>query len=45
MFFLATIDPTVWASIGVGCAMGLSGVGAAWYFSPFPYLLLAWCIG
>jgi hypothetical protein len=29
-FFLETLDPVVWASLGVGFAMGLSGVGAAW---------------
>jgi hypothetical protein len=29
-FFLQTINPVTWAALGVGCAMGLSGVGAAW---------------
>jgi hypothetical protein len=33
-FFLETINPVTWAALGVGCAMGLSGVGAAWY-EPF----------
>jgi len=32
-FFLTTISPSLWASIGCGFAMGLSGVGAAWGFS------------
>lgn len=30
-YFLETINPVTWASLGVGVAMGLSGVGAAWY--------------
>eukprot|EP00026_Physarum_polycephalum_P018829 Phypoly_transcript_20576.p1 GENE.Phypoly_transcript_20576~~Phypoly_transcript_20576.p1 ORF type:complete len:187 (+),score=15.04 Phypoly_transcript_20576:86-646(+) len=32
-FFLETVNPVTWASLGVGCAMGLSGVGAAWGFA------------
>ncbi len=39
-FFLETIDPVVWAALGVGTAMGLSGVGAAWYVTRESLLML-----
>jgi V-type H+-transporting ATPase proteolipid subunit len=41
-FFLKTISPNVWAILGCGFAMGLSGVGAAWYV--MDNILLLWLI-
>ena len=39
-YFLETISPVTWASLGVGAAMGLSGVGAAWYALPLFSVIL-----
>lgn len=38
-FFLEDINPVTWGALGVGVAMGLSGVGAAWYVV-FIYLII-----
>lgn len=43
-YFLETIEPVTWASLGVGCAMGLSGVGAAWYVVKLIAYLFKKCI-
>eukprot|EP01112_Ceratiomyxa_fruticulosa_P010580 TRINITY_DN2810_c0_g1_i1.p1 TRINITY_DN2810_c0_g1~~TRINITY_DN2810_c0_g1_i1.p1 ORF type:complete len:176 (+),score=23.61 TRINITY_DN2810_c0_g1_i1:233-760(+) len=32
-FFLVTLNPRIWAGLGVGLAMGMSGIGAAWGFA------------